>query len=186
MARRSRDTAFARPKAPRNPVNHPPPPIPISAFGFRCPPSPSASSQLSTRLLLLSHPSPSHPHFFLAVGRALRARRRGEPKCVMDCGGKAQPRHRFRSPQRSLPRVFKFLLSAFPISAFEHWLLPTIPPLRSPDGRRIPRRSAPSQRPANAPASWNAVALHRFSLPHRLTAHAFPPERAALLRELKS
>ena len=61
----------------------------------------------------------------------------------------------------------RFSLCATPLTPFCH--------LKAPESRRIPRRFGPPQRHVNASASWNAPALHRFSLPHRSTAHAFPP-----------
>jgi len=80
------------------------------------------------------------------------------------------------------PPLAHRLSTAFPFS---------LPPatmllLKVPESRHIPRRSAPAKYPVNAPASWNVVALHGFSLPHRLTAHSFPPERGAWLPELQS
>ncbi len=80
---------------------------------------------------------PRPAKYFLAVGRALRARRRGEPKRVMDCGGKAQPRHRFRPrpgfPQASPPSPasgphFCFQLSPFQLLPFAAHHHPQPPP----------------------------------------------------------
>ncbi len=95
--------------------------------------------------------------------------RRSRDTAIAPAKVSRQPAHHHPPPE--------LRVSPFPLLPFR-CPPPSIPSKRPSKDRRSPRRFAPSQRPANAPASWIAVALHRFSHAHRLTAHAFPPRSA--------
>ena len=177
-ARRSRDTSFAPAQASRKPAHHPPPPVPISAFSF-----PHFSFCLSLPTITLSllpafHPAtviiPSKPTaptiFFWRQGAWPSAKTSVRAVVANPNASWTAEARRSRdtsfAPAQASRKPAHHPPPPVPISAFAFSLLPTIPP-QIARACALQYASRYSGIPANAPASWSAVALHRFSPPRR-------------------